>query len=522
MSATALAQRFEELVEPGEATASTGTRARRWSRHAPLTAILLLQAAVSLSLHNTAFTDEALYLYAGHLEIEHLLHNAPIYQNFASYFSGSPWIYPPIAAMLDGLGGLEAARDFSLLLMLVATGLVYGIGRRVVGERAGMLGALAFATLGPTLFLGHFATYDAMAICMLSLSAWCATRSAGESGAGRRALAWAAGTGAAAALGVMTKYAALLYLPSVACLLVLASPREEGVLPRRARLRRALARTSAAAAGFAAGMGALVAATGTSFLAGLASTTTNRPHGTNSIGQVASTTWYFLAPVLVLATAGAVLERRRGRRLLVAILAVTAFLAPAYQAHLHTIVSLEKHVDYGALFAAPVAGLTLARLFEWSRSHLSAVVANLALILAIALAGVSTARSAFGDWTDSRPLVQLVESQFRPVTGRYLVEDATIPEYYLESISEPFQWSSTYYFGYVDPLTHRYLTGLPAYTDAFAHRYFDVVVLSFGPTYSLDLRLTSLLDHSRNYRRIADLPYGPAGRRLFAWRLRTS
>ncbi len=522
MSAPALAQRFEDVATPPAPNPGAQPRRRRLPSHAPLAAILALQAAVSLSLHNTAFTDEALYLYAGHLEIARLLHHAPTYQNFASYFSGSPLIYPPIAAALAAVGGLEAARDFSLVLMLAATGFAYGVGRRVVGERAGMLGALAFAVLGPTFFLGHFATYDAMAICLLSVSAWCATRSAGTAVLGWRTLAWAAGAGAAAAVAGMTKYAALLYVPSVGCLLVLAPIREAGPLAAKARRRRALVRVAAAVAGFAVAGEALVAVLGTSFLTGLSSTTTNRPDGTNSVAQVAATTWHFLAPVLVLAAAGAVLERRRGKRFLVAALALTALLAPVYQAHLHTIVSLEKHVDYGALFAAPVAGLALARLLEWSRSHLSAVVANLALIVAIAVVGVSTARSAFADWTDSRPLVSLVESQLRPVTGRYLVEDATIPEYYLESIGKPYQWSSTYYFGYVDPRTHRYLTGLPAYADAFAHRYFNLVVLSFGSTYALDLRLSALLDRSPNYQLIAKIPYGGAGRNLFAWRLRTS
>src|SRR5215469_13401781 len=65
----------------------------------PLLIILALQSALSMRLiwSNTAFGDEALYLWAGHLEWAHWLHGEPI-PDFASYFSGAPVVYPPIGA----------------------------------------------------------------------------------------------------------------------------------------------------------------------------------------------------------------------------------------------------------------------------------------------------------------------------------------------------------------------------------------------------------------------------------------
>ncbi|NED92617.1 hypothetical protein G3I76_72760, partial [Streptomyces sp. SID11233] len=50
------------------------------------------------------------------------------------------------------------------------------------------------------------------------------------------------------------------------------------------------------------------------------------------------------------------------RALLGLLLTGTAFLAPAYQIHLQTEVSLFKHVGFGLLFAAPMAGLGMSRL----------------------------------------------------------------------------------------------------------------------------------------------------------------
>jgi len=75
-----------------------------------LLAILILQAVLSLRLRNTAFEDEATYLYAGHMELQHLLHGSPLQGAYSSYFSGSPVLYPVAAAYLDQLGGLALAR----------------------------------------------------------------------------------------------------------------------------------------------------------------------------------------------------------------------------------------------------------------------------------------------------------------------------------------------------------------------------------------------------------------------------
>src|SRR5947209_7614268 len=71
----------------------------------PLLVVLAIQAALTLRLvwADTAFQDEALYLWAGHLEWAHVLHGTPLPQ-FPSFFSGSPVIYPPLAALADSAG----------------------------------------------------------------------------------------------------------------------------------------------------------------------------------------------------------------------------------------------------------------------------------------------------------------------------------------------------------------------------------------------------------------------------------
>jgi hypothetical protein len=174
--------------------------------------IMLTQAALTLRMHNTAFEDEALYLYVGHLEISHWLHGTALQGNYPSYFSGSPVLYPVLGALFDSIGGLTAARALSLTEMLAATGLLYTMSRRLFNERVALCAAITFAVAEPTLFLGNLATYDATALCLLAIAAWLVVRTA--------AFRWPAYLLAApvAVLAVAAKYASLLFVPSIVVL----------------------------------------------------------------------------------------------------------------------------------------------------------------------------------------------------------------------------------------------------------------------------------------------------------------
>jgi hypothetical protein len=69
--------------------------------------------SLKLVWSNSAYIDEATYLWAGHLEIAHWLHSNPI-PLFQTWFSGAPVFYPPLAALADHVGGLTGARLLSL------------------------------------------------------------------------------------------------------------------------------------------------------------------------------------------------------------------------------------------------------------------------------------------------------------------------------------------------------------------------------------------------------------------------
>jgi Dolichyl-phosphate-mannose-protein mannosyltransferase len=149
---------------------------RVWISRGVLALIMVLQALLTLRMSNTAFEDEGLYLYVGHLEIRHFLHGAALQGDYPSYFSGAPVLYPVLGALADGIGGLAAARALSLLEMLAVTGLIYAMSRRLFNERVGLCAAVLYAATEPALFLGNLATYDATALFLLTLATWLVVR----------------------------------------------------------------------------------------------------------------------------------------------------------------------------------------------------------------------------------------------------------------------------------------------------------------------------------------------------------
>jgi hypothetical protein len=171
-------RRYRIPQVPQSAWTAAASRRRSWVSRCLLLGILIIQAVLSLRLRNTAFEDEALYLVAGHLNLDHLLHGGPAHPEFVQYFSGSPMLYPPLAAAVDGRFGLAGARLIGFACMIACTGLVYSMSRLLFNERVGLAAAGAFAIAQSTLFLGNFATYDPPAVFLLALAAWLMVRCA--------------------------------------------------------------------------------------------------------------------------------------------------------------------------------------------------------------------------------------------------------------------------------------------------------------------------------------------------------
>jgi hypothetical protein len=448
----------------------------------PLLAVLAVQAVLSASMvrTRTAFGDEALYLSAGHLDWSHWLHGAqiPAYQ---TWFSGAPVIYPPIGAIADSLGGLAGARLLSLVFMLGVTSFLWGTATRLLADkRAAFFAAALFAVLAPTLHLGSFATYDALALLLLAAATWCASGVRGEDAARRMIVA-----GILLALANATKYATTLYDPAVVCVIFLSSWPEAGW---KVALRRAALLAGVAVAVLAV----LLALGGSGYLTGIRLTTTGRVHGTDTASLVFTDAWSWTAVVMVPAVVAAVVcavRRQWQQALLLAVLALSALLAPADQARIQTATSLNKHVDFGAWFAAIAAGYLLSTL---SRRRVVLAV-SLAALIPVASMGMAQARDMV-DWPDVTGLVKVV----RPLTnhgGHFLVETTDVLQYYLPNTTWR-QWSNT---ADDDP---------EYYQQAIARHYFSVVVLGFNQTPATDDVIALDLSKTSGYQLVAKVKSG--------------
>ena len=441
----------QRVVAPGADTSARDDygvpEARRRARAVvgilPLATILAVQSLLSLRLvwANTAFTDEALYLRSGHLEIHHWLYGIPI-PAFPTYFSGSPVIYPPIGAVADSIGGLAGARILSLCFMLAATSLVWATSRRLYGGRAAFFAAAFFGLLGPTVRLGAFATYDAMSLCLVGLAAFCAVR-AGEQ---QRSSGWLAGAAVALALANAAKYASGLFDPVIFAILVLQARQHNRAW--RLAVNRGLTQI-----GYTGGILVfLLALGGSEYITGVEQTTLTRASSTSSASQVLSTAWQLTAVVAVAAGIGAavvILDRRKSttQRMLLILLTAAVALVPMEQARIQTITSLNKHVDFGAWFAAIAAGYAvdlLIRLVRFRGLRWSATTVLTALIVPLAGLGLAQAKAIFKTWPNSTAMVAELR-QVLPKTSGPILDDnnRAVPEYYLPTEgSEWYRWSN--------------------------------------------------------------------------------
>jgi len=467
----------------------------------PLLCILLLQGLVSLSLRNTAFQDEALYLYAGRQYFNQLTGGPVVSEPYALYFSGLPYLYPLLAGALDALGGLELARLFSLACMLVATSAVYQAGRQLYGRESGLIGAALFAVQGSVLFLGRLATYDALCLCLLAVALLLAVQAGGARG-------WLLPTllvGPLLVLAVAVKYAGLLFVPPVLAVLLLQNWHEGGL--RRVALRVGVPVVAMAVAG---GLALLLLPQLQDALVGLRSTTTNRVALLATSRDVLLRRSFELGGLLTgLALAGLALSWRQ-RPLLGLVLFGSALLAPAYHIYSTEIISMHKHVAFGFIFAAPLAGVAVARLAGSDRLQLRAGnirwLAGLATCLLVFALGLRQAQGFYSEWAKSDALIQVLRTQVRPGSGRILAEESEVPRYYLQDIVSFWQWNHLYWFFYTAK-DGRELLGVDAYKAAIAEGYFDLVVLRYGPNADVAHQIDDGLNAGRGYELIAKLPY---------------
>ena len=491
------------------------TGRRRLPGWLPLLAVLAVQAALSIRLikADTAFQDEALYVWAGHRELANLLHSTPV-PPFPTYFSGAPVLYPPVAALADSVGGLAGARLLSLLFMLGATALLWGTTSKLYSRRAAFFSSALFAALGPIQHLGAFATYDAPSVFLVALACWCVVCAVdlGE------ATTWMVVAAIALALANATAYSTALFDPVVIVVAWLSAMPRQGA---RQAATRSLVLTTVLVVLLGAGL--LIG--GSNYLTGVGQTTLHRVPGAASAATVLHDAGLWIGLVAVLALAAVVVSllgrEGRARTWLLAVLASAALLGPFEQAQLHTAASLNKHVGLGAWFAAIAAGYAVDRLIAAAApGTIQAVTCGacvVALIFPLAV-GARQARTFSSDWPNAASFISILRSLVNYGNGRLLVEDPSIAEYYLKKAGSQWQrWSSTrniYKPGGISTGGPSKDAGVVGPGDAGTYAfyilngYFATVALNFTDTTTLDHELSRELKQDPRYCIVQVVPYG--------------
>jgi hypothetical protein len=445
--------------------------------------MVAVQATLSARLiwSNTAFQDEALYLWAGHMEFAHWFFGKPE-PEFPAFLGGAPVIYPPLAATADSFGGLAAARMLSLVFMLGATALLWGTTSRMYGRRAALAATGLWSVLGPVIRLGAFATYDAMSLFLVALAAWCATARRGKPDATWQIL----GGAAALTLANATKYATVIFDPAVIAIAVTAgfpAPGGKHAWRRGALLGYWVVVATIVLLEFGQG----------EYLAGITATTLDRPAGSATTTAVLGGSLIWIGLLLALALgAAAVAMGDRVNRGLIAILLATGLLVPLWQARIHTITSLNKHVAFGAWFAAIAVGYGADRVVTWLAAR-SAVRLRVPVAAAVPLSliplsvlGMRQAEGFFA-WPGVGNLVPVLRAATTP-DAHYLADTSTPLQYYLPATSWR-QWTS--------------LTTDAAQAKAgLAHHAYALVIEDTSD----DIKATG-------YRQVATVPYSGPDRR---------
>ncbi len=428
----------------------------------PLGLVLAVQAAIALRLTNSAFQDEALYVYTGGLILRSWAGGDPVYPHPEDFFSGAPMLYPVLAGVLDHVGGLELVRLFSLVCMMVATVAIClftnALLRRPVGHIAGVLAALVFGWSAPVLFVSHLATFDAPAFATLAVAAAIAARAATTETGG--IVAWGV-VGVLCAVAVLTKYSAAIDVPFVFAVALVAAGRPTP---------RLLMRTMLGVATFAALLVVSFTTWAASLQPGLKFTTMNRvPMISADTGDLIRYLIPIAGPAIFLALAGSVVLLRR-RPVVSLVLLAGALAAPVSQIRMGEQVSLHKHVVLGLIFGAPLAGIALSRM----TGGMGRVVVLGAACWFVVVAGAQESRRLFQEWPNSTALVQEIRYSVDAMPWIRMVGEMPEPVAYgLADRLRQWQVTSTY----EDSFVYQGKTGISAYRAALRDNHFQLVFL---------------------------------------------
>ncbi|MBP0449554.1 glycosyltransferase family 39 protein [Kitasatospora sp. RG8] len=480
---------------------------RRWIGRGLLFGVLAVQAALSLRLLGAAHPDEAVAMIVGRQQLDNLLHGTPVTTDLIGQIPGSPWLYPPLAGAAANASGIFGARLVSLVLALATTALLYSLTRRLFNERVAICTAAAYAVLQSTVVVGFYAAPDALAVALVALATWIVVRTA------RAPVATVLLAVPTAALAAAVEYAAVIAVPVLAALALITSwpYRGRGPAAGRALLLAAGALAGLLVSGLLDDVWAWSPAAG---------------HEARPAGSVLLSAVQWSGLFTVLACAGgiayslrerlnespedaAITASRLRRTTLSVTLCATALLIPVVYACLGTSGVMFRHLGFGMLFAAPLAGVGITRLVG---AHFRNPQLGILVWVVLLALGLEQSALRYQDGPDSGRLLGVLRLHTTP-QGRYLTEVDGLPEYYLGAVSKPEQWvSARKGTDYRDPagVMHHGDEGTVA---AIRNAWFTMIVLDSTAPTATDRAVSEAVKAGGRYRLIAQFssPTGDSG-----------
>jgi hypothetical protein len=338
--------------------------------------------------------------------------------------------------------------------------------------------------------VGSYATYDAMALGFLGTAGYFAVRAADDE------RHWPLLCALAMLLANAAKYATVIYDPVI---IGICAFRGKGIRPW-------LETTS----WWVAGVGGLLFLVGKPYMGGIIATTLSRTQGVTPMTDVLKAgfnwEWAVLVPALAV-PAWKLVRHQWGKELwLTVVLAGATLLAPLGEARLHTEVSLNKHIAFGAWFGAIVAGYGVSALLGWmlANARKLAFVSAMVGAVALAVAGALGAKAASATTAESH--VEYLVPKLRLLAARghepFVLTDSSIPKHELPTIAAPQDWRTIQADKGGQVVVSRH------FLSSIRNHRFTVIALSFKGRYQYaETVYLRALTATGEYRFVGDIPF---------------
>ncbi len=354
-----------------------------------ITAFMLMQVWIILFASNGPVTDEGSTILAG-LQIWRDVKWSGYY---LTWFTGSPFLWSPLAALGFSAAGLEGARLMALGFMALALLMLNWATRLLWDETVAFWTTLALSLNGLFISLAHLAVYDSLAFAALGLGWWGVARFNRT-----EKFIWLIGAGLSLAVATLAKY------PYGVMGFVLA-----GLLWTLRREKPAL-RSELWVFGVAAASPVLLYAL--FFREGLSDYLRYALQANKFVYTREMIAWVssiYISVPLCLAVCGLYTLWSQGKKLLGGLLFGALWVWPLYHLVTATYISLEKHLAPSFFFASPLMGVALARLWEGRWRALSPL-----LVAGLFLWGWWQWQVRDASWLDIRPAAKYLQGHIKP------------------------------------------------------------------------------------------------------------